>query len=39
MAYVKENFVQFTLFDDDREVNEDVVGVAKYLYLYYLGLI
>lgn len=28
-GYLKENYVQFTLFDDDKEVNEDVVGIAK----------
>lgn len=31
---LKQNFVQFTIFDDDKPVNEDVVGVAKYLSCY-----
>ncbi len=34
-SYLKVNYIQFTLFDDDKEVNEDVVGVAKYFISYF----
>ena len=33
LTELKQKYLQFTIFDDEKEVNEDVYGIAKYLLL------